>query len=227
MRSHVSSSAEADARDAVGRQAVLFAQLARGLDRRVRHVAGGMVLEEVVQDVEAARRLGQRIGRIEVGAVRAGEALGAFDHIGAAGEAALCQSCGEQAVIRRLAGMQRLAHRAEHRLQPRRLGARDAERGGELLRIQSQQMRARRGGAEAAEGAGGVEAKRVVVARARAAGRAGIAVRSRRRMRSARPALNCRAPRPARATPTAAPPTDGRSSPGSRHRSRAHATRRH
>ena len=84
MRSHVSSRREVDAGDAVGRQPVLFAQLARGLDRRVRHVAGGVVLEEIVQDVEAARRLGQRIGWIEVGAVRAGKALGAFDHIGAA-----------------------------------------------------------------------------------------------------------------------------------------------
>ena len=111
------------------------------------------------------RRLGQRIGGIEVGAVRAGEALSAFHHIGARREAALRQSCGEQAVIRRLAGMQRLAHGAEHRLEPRRLGSRDAEGGGEFLRIQAQQMRARRRGAEAAEGAGGVEAERVVVAR--------------------------------------------------------------
>ncbi len=72
--------AEPDACDLIGLQSVLLAQRACGLDRRVRHVAGGMVLEEVVADVEAARRRRQRPLRMEVGAVRAREALGAFHH---------------------------------------------------------------------------------------------------------------------------------------------------
>ena len=106
--------AQSDARDAVGRQAVLLPQLACRLDRRVRHVAGGVILEEVVADVETARRLGQRVDRVEVGAVRSSETLRALQHVAAAGEAALSQPRREQTVIRGLAGMQRLAHRAEH-----------------------------------------------------------------------------------------------------------------
>ncbi len=59
--------------------------------------------------------------------------------------------------------MQRLAHGAEHRFQPRRLGRGNAERGRGLFRIEAEQMRAGRGRPEAADRAGGMEAASVVI----------------------------------------------------------------
>ena len=144
--------------------AMRLAQLAGGLDRAVRQVAGGVVLEQIVAHVQAAGRGLHRQFWIEIGAVRAGEALGAFQHVAPAGEAARREPGRKQAVIGRLAGMERLAHRAEHRFQPRRLGAGDAERNAGGVRVQPHQMRAGGGRAEAADGAGGVKAQTVVMA---------------------------------------------------------------
>ncbi len=137
---------------------------------------------------------------IEVRAVGAGEALPAFDDIGAAGEAARRQLRRHQPVIGRLARVQRLAHRAEHRLQPGRLGAGDPQRRREPFGIQPEQMRARRRGAEAADRGGGVEPQPIVMARRDGAADRGTAVHSPRRTRSAHPRRSIRVPRPAPAS---------------------------
>jgi hypothetical protein len=60
------------------REVALQPDLLGALDGRVRHVAGGMVLEEVVAQVPARRRLAQRLLDIEMIALRGGEALVAF-----------------------------------------------------------------------------------------------------------------------------------------------------
>ena len=98
-----------------------------------------MVLEEVGEDVEAARRVGERRLGVEIGAVRQRETLLAFDEIGAAGKAAGGEPGRQKPVLRRLAGMERLAHRAELRLEPGRLGAGDAERLRRHIGIEAEQ----------------------------------------------------------------------------------------
>ena len=151
-----------DRGDIGGADALLAQRLPAALDRRVRHVAGGVVLEEIVEDVEATRRLGERLFRVEIRRVRRREALVAFDEVGAAGKAARGEPGGEQPVLRRLAGVERLAHRAELRFEPGRLRAGDAERAAGRLGVEAEQMRAGRRGAERADRAGRVKAARVM-----------------------------------------------------------------
>src|SRR5690349_13471932 len=98
----------------------------------------------------AARRLAQRRIGVEIRALSLGEALLAFEHVATAGEAARRKRRGNQAILRRLAGMERLAHGAEHRFEPGRLRPGDAERGGGSCRVESEEMGARRRRAEAA-----------------------------------------------------------------------------
>ena len=124
-----------------------------------------MVLEEIGEDVEPARRVGERLLGAEIGAVRQREALLAFDEIGPARKAARREPRRQQAVLRRLAGMERLAHRAELRLQPGGLRAGDAERARGGLGVEAEQAGAGRRGAETADRAGRVKAE-IVMARA-------------------------------------------------------------
>ena len=128
-----------------------------------------MVLEEVVAQVPAGRRLAQRRLGVQVVALRGGEALIAFQRIGAGGKALGGQPGGAQAVLRGRAGMQRLAHGAEIGLQPGGLGGGDAEGDGELLVAQAQHAAGRGGGGEGADRAGDVEALLVVAGRHQAA----------------------------------------------------------
>ena len=123
-----------------------------------------MVLKEVGKDVEAARRLGQRLLRVEIGAMRQREALLAFDEVGATRKAAGRQPRRQQAIVRRLAGVEWLAHRAELRLEPGRLRAGDAERLRRLRGVKAKQVGARRCGAKCTDRAGGVKAE-IVMAR--------------------------------------------------------------
>ena len=60
---------------------MLLAQLARGLDRRMGHVAGRMILEEVVADMEATRRFGQSALGLKSGLCVASKALRALQHV--------------------------------------------------------------------------------------------------------------------------------------------------
>ena len=151
-----------DSPDVVLLETVRFAQVARGFDGRVRAVTGRVILEQVVAQVQPAGWLPQPGGGVEVGAVCGGEALQGFDGVAAAGEAACCQLCGHHAVGAGLAGVQGLAHRAEHRLQSRGLRGRNAQGIGGVVRIELQQAGAGCGRAECADGAGAVEAQRVV-----------------------------------------------------------------
>src|SRR5205807_8610367 len=97
---------QSDAGDLLRFDAVPLAHLAGALDRPVRQVAGGVVLEEVGEDVKAARRLGQGLLGVEIRAVGESKTLLALDEIGAAGEAAGGQPRRQEAVVRRLAGME-------------------------------------------------------------------------------------------------------------------------
>ena len=128
-----------------------------------------MVLEEVVAQVPAGRRLAQRRLGVEVIALRGGEALVAFQRIGAGGKALGGEPGGAQAVLRGGAGMQWLAHGAEVGLQAGRLGGGDAEGDGELLVAQAQHAAGRGGGREGADRAGDVEALLIVAGRHQAA----------------------------------------------------------
>ena len=72
------------------------------------------------------------------------------------------RSAASTPVGRRFAGVQRLAHGAEQRLQPGGPGSGDAERSGGGGGIQFVERAGGRGGAERAQGCGGVPSRRVV-----------------------------------------------------------------
>jgi len=117
-----------------------------------------VVLEQIGEDVEAARRGRQRRLGSDIGAVRQREALLAFDEVGAAGKAARGEARGEQPVLRRLAGVERLAHRAELRFEAGRLRAGDAECPGGRISVEAEQVCTGRRGAQRADRAGRVKA---------------------------------------------------------------------
>ncbi len=119
------------------REVALEPDFLGALDGRVRQVAGGVILEEIVAQMPTGRRLAQCLFGIEVVALRGGEALVAFQRIAARGKALGGEPRGAQAVLRRGAGMQWLAHRAEVGFQPGGLGGGDAEGDGELLVAQA------------------------------------------------------------------------------------------
>src|SRR6185437_3396794 len=71
----------------------------------------------------------------------------------------------EHAVLRRLAGMERLAHGAEHRFEPGRLRPGNAERGGGGGGIEAEQVGGAGRRTEAADGRGVVEASGIMAGR--------------------------------------------------------------
>ena len=156
---------EQDLLHPLGREVALQPDLLGALDRRMRQVAGGVVLEEVVAQMPARRRLAERGVDLEMIALRGGEALVAFERIAAGGEALGGEAGGAQAVLGRGAGMQRLAHRAEVGLQAGGLRGGDAEGDGELLVAQAEHAAGRGGRGERADRAGDVEALLVVAGR--------------------------------------------------------------
>src|SRR6202167_1318295 len=95
----------------------------------------------------------------------AGKALLTLNHVQSAGKAPQRQPGRHQTMIGCLARVQRFAHRTEHGLQSSRLGARYTQRGDKFLLIETQQMRARRGRAKAADRGGRMKTKYVVMAR--------------------------------------------------------------
>ena len=161
-RSQLASSRKVMPAIIVGGQPVLLAQPAGAFDRGMRKIAGGMVFEEVGEEVEAG--FGRREGgfRREVRPMGQRETLDAFDDVGAARKAALGEARREQPVLRRLAGVERLAHRAELRFEPGRLRAGDAERHRGRLGIEAEQPGAGCRRTKAPDRAGGVKAEIVM-----------------------------------------------------------------
>ena len=204
---------QGDAGHGLRGQPVLLAQPAGAFDRRMRQVARGMVFEEVGEEVKPGFGCGERGSGHEIRTVRQCEALDAFDNVGAARKSARGKARREQPVLRRLAGVERLAHRAELRFEPGRLRPGDAECRGGRLGIETEQPGAGRRGAKSADRAGRVKAE-VVMARAAAPRRSGRRSRSRRQRRRSPRALSCASIRPGRAGRAGSPPRDGPASPG-------------
>ena len=107
-------------------------------------------------------RRGGDLRQIVVRRLHGGEAARPFDAALAGGEARLRQQRRRVAVLRRAAGMKRLAHRAEHLAQPGRLRGRQADRPHHLLLVKPEQLADRGRRAEHAGGAGDVPADIVV-----------------------------------------------------------------
>ena len=128
----------------------------------MRHVACRVVFEtdagQVTRFVERARETFRR----RAVPLRRGKPLCGFENVGAAAEAARREARRSDTGRGRVARVQRLAHRAELRLQARGLRAGDAERARRRLGIETHQIRRGGRGAEAAERAGRVPALRVV-----------------------------------------------------------------
>ena len=125
-------------------------------------IARGMVFEEVGEEVQPGFGRGQRGFGREIRAVRRRETLDAFDDVGAARKSARSKARREQPVLRRLAGVERLAHRPELRFEPGRLRPGDAERHGGRLGIETEEPGAGRRGAKRADRAGRVKTKIVM-----------------------------------------------------------------
>ena len=115
--------------------AVLVRERTRCLDCTVSAVAGRVVLEQVVQDVEAARGRRKRGVEVEVRALRRGETLRALQDVGTAAEATTGELRSDESVLARLACVKRLAHGSELSLEAGGLGCGNADgpRGGLLV----------------------------------------------------------------------------------------------
>src|SRR5690606_31497104 len=115
--------------------AVLVCQRTRCLDRAVSAVAGRVVLEQVVQDVEAARGRRKRGVEVEGGTLRRGETLRALQDVGTAAEATTGELGSDEPVFARLARVQRLAHGSELSREAGGVGCgyADGRRGGLLV----------------------------------------------------------------------------------------------
>src|SRR6185437_15925262 len=92
---------------------VPLVHLSAAFDGAMRHVAGRVVLEEIGEDVITALRFGERRLGMEIATVRLGKTLVALDEVGAAGKATRGEPRRQEAALRRLAGVERLAHRTE------------------------------------------------------------------------------------------------------------------
>jgi len=145
---------QGDAGDSLGGQPMLLAQPAGAFDRRMRQIARGMVFEEVGEDMKPGLGRRQRRFRRKIGTVRRGKPLDAFEQIGPARKSARREARRQQPVLRRLAGVERLAHCPELRFEPGRLGPGDAERRRRGLSVKPEQPDAGRRRAKAADGRG-------------------------------------------------------------------------
>ena len=148
-----------------------------------------MVFEEIGEDMKpAGRLLHRRLGR-KIGTMRRGKALDAFDEIGPARKPTCRQSRRQQPVLRRLAGVKRLAHCPELRFEPGRLGPGDAECRRGLFGVESEQPGAGRRRAKAADRRGRVKAEIVMPGLQRHADPAGGLVAGDKRGQTSRPEL--------------------------------------
>src|SRR4030088_3564550 len=93
---------------------ILLSQLTRSLDRRMHHVTGSMVFEEITPNVPAMFRRFQYAFRMVIWAVSAGETLLALDDVDSAGETTHRQLRRHQSVIGCFPRMQGFAHCPEH-----------------------------------------------------------------------------------------------------------------
>ena len=109
-------------------------------------------------------RLGRDEGSLgrEIRAVGQRETLDAFDNVGAAGKSARRKARRQQSVLRRLAGVERLAHRPELRFEPGRLCPGNADRRCGCLGIETEEPGAGRRGAERTDRPGRVKTEVVV-----------------------------------------------------------------
>src|SRR6516165_2702486 len=122
-------------------------------------IAGGVVFEEVGEEVKAGFRGREGVFGGKVRAVRQCETLDAFDDVGAAGKAALGEARRQQPVLRRFAGMERLAHRAELRFEPSRLRACDTQCDRSRLAIETEEPTTGRRRPKASDGTGRMKAE--------------------------------------------------------------------
>src|SRR3984957_4918080 len=113
----------------------------------------------------AAEIGGQRLRRRDV-AVDAGKAALALDDLLARVEAAFGEERCQHAILRRLAGVERLAHGAAVLLHAARLRRRDAERVRHPLRVEAEEAPARRARRDRPERAGEMPAALMVAGRA-------------------------------------------------------------
>src|SRR6266852_6252328 len=110
----------------------------------------------------AARKLMQRPSAV---CMRGDEPVCALKYVCAAVKPARGQFGGQQAAFAGLSCMQRLAHGPEHRFQSGRLRTGDAERRGNSAAVETAEMRACCSGAERTDGAGRMEAARIMAGR--------------------------------------------------------------
>jgi hypothetical protein len=98
-----------------------------------------MVFEEIGKEMQPGFGHGEGGFGREIRAVRQRETLDAFDNVGAARKSARREAGRKEPVLRRLAGVERLAHRPELRFEPGRLRPGDAERHGGRLGIETKE----------------------------------------------------------------------------------------
>ena len=152
------------------REPVLLAKLDRAVDRRMDDDAARVRLVGVHQQIELGAEPLGHVGEVELrGRGHRREAARPLENARARREPRLRQERGAVAVLRRAAGMKRLAHRPEHLAHAGRLRAGQAERPDHLLLGEPHQLADGRGRAEDAGGAGDVPAE-VVVRRVDAVG---------------------------------------------------------
>ena len=121
-----------------------------------------MIFEEVGEQVKAALGRRQRRLRRKIRTMGRGETLHAFEKIGAARKPARGKTRREQPILRGFSRVEGLAHRAELRFEPGRLGSGDAQRHRRGLSIEVEQARTRRRRSKAADRRGRVETERVM-----------------------------------------------------------------
>src|ERR1019366_9664183 len=105
-------------------EVMLGANLLRRINRRVREIAGGVVLEERLANQEASLESIERFTRWFCAGVRGGESLRGLDDFGIGSVAAARGECAEQSIGCGAPRMQRLRHRSETRLEPSSLRTR-------------------------------------------------------------------------------------------------------
>ena len=151
--------AEVDGLDVLGAEAVLRPKAAHGVEAGEDVAAAAMVLEGHGGDGEALVETRERLVPLAgVLAGRGGEAHRAVQDIEGAGDAGGGADRGERAGVRRVAGVERLAHAggAEGLLEPAGEGGGGGDGVRGALGVAAEEERGGRGGAEGADGAGGV-----------------------------------------------------------------------
>ena len=151
-----------DARDALRHEPMPIAQLDAGVDRWMDHDAAGERLVRILGELPGVAEAIGDCRVVALGREHVRESALAFDADRTAREIVLRKERSVEAVLCSHAGMERLAHRAEHLAQPRRLRRGDAERPDRLRFRESEHPCGRGRCAEDAGRAGDVPADVVV-----------------------------------------------------------------